>query len=103
MAGRTSVGPADGVAAEGSSARADPAARNEVFLRGRVAAVPVERELPSGDSVMTVRLIVERATQPAGRSSQRVDTIDCVAWTARVHRTLRRWQPGDQVEVSGAL
>jgi single-strand DNA-binding protein len=78
-------------------------ARNEVFLRGRVAAAPVERELPSGDSVMTIRLIVDRGPRDAGGSAQRVDTIDCVGWTARVQRTLRRWQPGDEVEIGGAL
>ena len=79
------------------------AARNEVYLTGRVAAAPDERELPSGDSVVTVRLIVDREGTTATRSSQRVDTIDCVAWTARLQRTVRRWEAGDEVEVSGAL
>jgi single-strand DNA-binding protein len=80
-----------------------PGSNNEVRLIGRVAAAPLERELPSGDAVVTVRLIIDREGPAPGRSAQRVDTIDCVAWTARVQRTVRRWQPGDQVEVSGAL
>jgi single-strand DNA-binding protein len=83
--------------------RSRPPARNEVHLTGRVAAAPLERELPSGDSVMTVRIIVGREASSAARSSQRVDTIDCVGWTARVQRAMRRWEPGDEVEVSGAL
>jgi single-strand DNA-binding protein len=81
----------------------DSQGRNEVRLVGRVAAAPVERELPSGDTVVTVRLIVDRDRSAAARSAQRVDTIDCVAWTARVQRTVCRWEAGDEVEVSGAL
>jgi single-strand DNA-binding protein len=90
----------------GSHGRPPPARprRNEVHLSGRVAAAPLERELPSGDSVVSVRLIVERDPPTrSSRSGQRVDTIDCVGWTARVQRAMRRWQPGDEVEVSGAL
>jgi single-strand DNA-binding protein len=79
------------------------AVRNEVHLIGRVAAAPDERELPSGDTVVTVRLIIDRTGSAASRSGQRVDTIDCVAWSARAQRTVRRWEPGDEVEVSGAI
>jgi single-strand DNA-binding protein len=103
MARRTAVDDEATAAADPVDERIRVVARNEVILHGRVAAAPVERELPSGDSVITVRLIVDRGAQPSGRSTQRVDTIDCVAWTARVQRTVRRWQPEDAVEVSGAL
>ena len=40
--------------------------RNEVHLVGRVSADPVLLTLPSGDSVVSVRLVVERARPPAG-------------------------------------
>jgi len=99
----------DSVAAAPAATRtASPAAtgteaRNEVSLRARVAAPPDERTLPSGDSLMTARLIVNRDAAALQRSSQRVDTLDCVAWKARVHRTMRSWQAGDEVEVSGAI
>jgi single-strand DNA-binding protein len=93
----------DGETGDDAEARSRLPSRNEVYLTGRVAAAPLERELPSGDSVVSVRIIVERAGTAAARSSQRVDTIDCVGWTARVQRAMRRWQPGDEVEVSGAL
>lgn len=74
---------------------------NEVRLVGRVAAEPVERTLPSGDTLVTFRLVVDRA--PGGRSAQKVDALECCAWTARVQRSVLRWRPGDVVEVTGAV
>ncbi|HET7327048.1 MAG TPA: single-stranded DNA-binding protein [Nocardioidaceae bacterium] len=74
---------------------------NEVRLRGRMSAPAESRALPSGDTVVTFRVIVERDT--ADRPRQRVDTIDCAAWTPHTQRSARTWQPGDVVEVTGAL
>ena len=82
---------------------AETPARNEVVLRGRVAAPADERELPSGDTIVTARLIVDRDSAALGRSSQRVDTIDCVAWLRRVQRSMRGWEQGERVEVTGAI
>jgi single-strand DNA-binding protein len=79
------------------------AARNEVMLHGRVAAPVEERELPSGDTIVTARLIVDRDAAALARSAQRVDTLDCVAWLRRVQRSMRSWQAGDRVEVTGAI
>ena len=78
---------------------------NLVKLVGRLSGDPQERELPSGDRLVTFRLVVHRAVQPsaAGRSKQRVDTIDCVAWAARVRRSALSWPDGCTLEVSGAL
>jgi single-strand DNA-binding protein len=80
-----------------------PHARNEVVLWGRVAAPAEARELPSGDSLVTARIIIERDSAARSRSSQRVDTIDCVGWTARVQRVMCRWSEGDRVEIEGAI
>jgi single-strand DNA-binding protein len=78
--------------------------RNEVRLVGRVSADPVSVTLPSGDAVVTVRLVVERPRPPAGRGRRRqVDTVACAAWMPTLRRTLLRWCPGDTVEVDGAL
>ncbi len=78
--------------------------RNEVRLVGRVSADPVPATLPSGDSVVTVRLVVERPRPPAGRGRRRqVDTLACAAWTSTLRRTVLRWSSGDVVEVEGAL
>ena len=73
---------------------------NEVRLRGRLAAVPEARDLPSGDEVVVFRVVVDR---PASGSSARVDTIDCAAFRADVRRSARRWAAGDVLEVTGRL
>lgn len=80
-----------------------PYSRNEVILAGRVAAPVVERELPSGATVITARLVVDRASAAMPWSRQRIDTIDCVAWTARVQRSMRRWNTDDRVEIEGSI
>jgi single-strand DNA-binding protein len=77
---------------------------NEVHLVGRLAAAPVSRELPSGDLVVTFRLVVAREPTPrATTRSATVDTIDCAAWTKAAQRSVRAWEPGDIVDVRGAL
>ncbi len=74
---------------------------NEVRLVGRLAAPAEQRELPSGDELVTFRLVVER---PRDRSRRRqVDTLVCAAWSGRVRRAALAWKPGDLVEVTGAL
>ncbi|WP_435747730.1 single-stranded DNA-binding protein [Nocardioides sp. SYSU DS0663] len=75
---------------------------NEVRLVGRVAAEAAEKVLPSGDVVVTARLVVERAPE-SRRSRQSVDTLDCAAWAARPRRSLIGWRPGDVVAVDGAM
>jgi single-strand DNA-binding protein len=76
---------------------------NAVVLCGRVAVAPQVRDLPSGDVVMTTRLIVDRDPSTLTRSRQRVDTIGCVGWAKRVQRSMRTWQAGDTIQVEGAL
>ncbi len=74
---------------------------NEVTLHGRLGAAPEERVLPSGDVIWTFRVIVDRP--PGGRSRQRVDALECVAWGSRVRRSVAGWRVGDRVAVEGAL
>jgi len=77
---------------------------NVVRLRGKVTTAPEERELPSGARVVGVRLSVAREATPMTTGSrQTTDWVDCSAWGARVRRTVRSWQPGDVVELEGAL
>ena len=73
---------------------------NEVRLVGRVSGQPEERVLPSGDRLVTFRVVVARE-QPRGR--QTVDALECVAWSARCRRSVSRWADGDIVELSGSL
>ena len=71
------------------------AAVNEVRLHGRWRG-SVERELPSGDVVVTGRVVVAR---PEGG----VDAIDCAIWPAGLRRKALQWPDGTAVEVDGSL
>ena len=62
---------------------------NHVRIVGRLADVAQPRELPSGDTVCTLRASV--------------DTLDCAAWPASLRRRVVAWRPGDLVEVEGAV
>ncbi|WP_345508874.1 single-stranded DNA-binding protein [Terrabacter aeriphilus] len=102
-----------------STSRAQPAVepvvgpescgRNEVALRGRVAAAAEERELPSGDRIVVLRVVVPRTPargrrrvgEPARRAT--VDTLDVVCWTAATRRAALRLRADDVAEVEGAL
>jgi len=82
---------------------------NEVLLIGRLAADPVSRVLPSGDLLVSFRLVVARppgqrrgSGSPVGRVAT-VDTLDCAAWRKDVQRSLTRMVTGDVLEVTGAL
>ncbi|WP_377642498.1 single-stranded DNA-binding protein [Oryzobacter terrae] len=83
---------------------------NSVHLVGRVAAVGEVRELPSGDAVQVLRVVVpreppRRRARPASesRAAASVDTIDVACWSAASRRTAGRLAPDDHVEVKGAL
>jgi single-strand DNA-binding protein len=80
---------------------------NEVRLVGRLSADPEERVLPSGDSLWTFRVTVERPPRKRGQggqgSTQRSDSLDCAVWGGRPRRTVSTWSAGDLVEVSGAI
>lgn len=76
---------------------------NEVRLVGRVSKVPEARQLPSGDTVVTFRVIVPRTARRGGRDPKGVDALECSAWSARARRTAVRLAPEDLVEVHGAL
>lgn len=79
---------------------------NSVTLVGRVSAEPEVRELPSGDELVTFRLIVARAPRRAtGGVGERstVDVIDIACWSARTRRSARTLTPETVVRVEGAL
>ena len=90
----------------GTTRTVDPSdsAVNAVQLCGRVSSAPIERELPSGDTLVTFRVSVPRPPGAGGGKSRATsDWVDCVVWGGRVRRTVRGWQTGDHVEVEGAL
>lgn len=76
--------------------------RNEVTLVGRLSVDPAERTLPSGDVVVSWRMVVQRPPDP-GRTAAAVDSIDCIARTTALGRRALTWLPGDTMEMTGAL
>lgn len=84
-----------------------PRGANEVRLVGRVSAEPAEQELPSGDRVVTLRLVVPREGArrrgAAASGGATVDTIDVACWSGRSRTSALRLGAGDHAEVSGAL
>ncbi len=86
---------------------------NEVRVLGRVSAAARERALPSGDTLVSVRVVVSRPVRrPARRrdvvpvrpaSRVTVDTFECVAWGKRARTTLLSLLPDEHVVVEGAL
>lgn len=70
---------------------------NEVVLTGRLSGGTQVRELPSGDELVTLRVVVTRG---AGHV---VDAIDCACWTAVTRRAAQRLSEGDRVRVEGSL
>ena len=76
---------------------------NQVTLTGRISADPESRVLPSGDEVVSFRLVVRRSSAARRRSKQVVDTIECSAWTAALRRSVSRLPAGTEVTVRGEL
>lgn len=98
--------------------RRTAAPANEVQLIGRVSGVPLERELPSGDALVQLRVVVPRPAARSRRTARetdddtgaapprprtQVDTIDVACWTARTRAGALRLRDGAGVEVAGAL
>ncbi len=75
---------------------------NEVTLVGRVSAPPELRELPSGDQLVTLRVVVDRPPTK-GAKKRTVDAIDVACWTRRTQRSATGLTPDDGVRVEGAL
>ena len=82
--------------------RADAETCNEVTLVGRVSAAPERRDLPSGDQLVTLRVVVDRPPQK-GVTKRAVDVIDVACWTKRVQRTAAGLDADDTIRVEGAL
>lgn len=84
----------------------NPGSQNSVRLLGRVSVEPETRKLPSGDELVSFRLIVRRpASRPDGGAGERtkVDVIDIACWSAATRRAARALRPDTHVQVDGAL
>jgi single-strand DNA-binding protein len=76
--------------------------RNDVLLRGRMSGPAELRTLPSGDVLLTFRLVVRRP-EPARARGQSSDVLTCVTFDRSLQRRAAVWQKDDVVEVEGAL
>jgi single-strand DNA-binding protein len=76
---------------------------NRVHLTGRISADPESRVLPSGDEIVSFRLVVRRSAAARRRSKQVVDTIECSVWGAALRRSVKKLPAGTDVTVTGAL
>ncbi|WP_068324234.1 single-stranded DNA-binding protein [Janibacter terrae] len=70
---------------------------NHVEFTGRVSGEPTVREMPSGDELVTLRVVVARG------EGHPVDTIDCACWSAGARRAALRLADGTRVRVEGSL
>lgn len=88
-----------------TTAAATESAINIIQLIGRINAIGEPKVLPSGASVVTMRLVVPRVASAADRGARRatVDTIELACWSAATRRGAERLTVGDQVSVEGAL
>jgi single-strand DNA-binding protein len=75
---------------------------NDVTLVGRVSAAPEQRDLPSGDRLVTFRVVVDRPPD-RGSTKRAVDVIDVACWSGRSQRSALALDPGEGVRVEGAL
>lgn len=81
---------------------------NQVVLVGRVSAAPESRELPSGDTVVSFRVVVDRPPSRAPRADKQaprrqVDVIDVACWSRRTQRSAGALTADAEVRVEGAL
>lgn len=76
---------------------------NDVVLVGRFSGRDEARQLPSGDTVIGFRVVVDRPPRARARGRAPVDTIDCQAVGARVRQAVGRLEVGEVVDVRGAL
>ncbi|MGH3743981.1 MAG: single-stranded DNA-binding protein [Mycobacteriales bacterium] len=77
--------------------------RNDVALVGRFSGLDEARQLPSGDTVVGFRVVVDRPSRARRHGRAAIDTIDCQAVAATVRRAVTRLHIGDLVDVRGSL
>ncbi len=77
---------------------------NKVILLGNLTADPETRTTPSGQSVTSFSLAVNRTWNDAGGQKQEETSfINCTAWGARGETIAKYVQKGRQLLVSGRL
>ena len=75
---------------------------NRIILIGRLVAEPELRQTPSGTSVCSFRIAVQRSFAPRGGERQ-TDFFDIVAWQQRGECVTRFFHKGNMIGVEGRL
>ncbi|HRD09351.1 MAG TPA: hypothetical protein PLK66_00455 [Candidatus Nanopelagicaceae bacterium] len=70
---------------------------NEVRLVGRSSGPALEKELPSGDKVVEIRIVVARDDRDG------YDTLDVALWSASLRKRALSLKDNEWIEVVGAL
>jgi len=70
---------------------------NEVILLGRASTPAVEKELPSGDKVVEVRIVIGRDDRDG------YDTFDLAFWSAALRKRALTLADDEWIEVTGTL
>jgi single-strand DNA-binding protein len=70
---------------------------NEVRLVGRSSGPALEKELPSGDKVVEIRIVVARDDRDG------YDTLDVALWSAALRKRALSLKDNEWIEVVGAL
>ena len=70
---------------------------NEVILLGRASTPAVEKELPSGDKVVEVRIVIGRDNRDG------YDTFDLAFWSAALRKRALTLADEEWIEVTGTL
>lgn len=76
---------------------------NKIFLQGRLVADPELRQTPSGVSVATFRIAVDRDFKNKETGEKEADFINIVAWRATAEFVSRYFSKGRLAIVEGRL
>ena len=76
---------------------------NRIILMGRLVDNPELRQTPSGVSVASFTVAVDRNFQPKDASERQTDFINCVAWRQTAEFITKYFQKGSMIAVNGTL
>ena len=75
---------------------------NKVILGGRVASEPEQKQTPSGASVVTYSMAVDRRFAPEGKERE-TDFFRVTAWQSTADFIARYFHKGDAICISGRI
>ncbi len=76
---------------------------NRAIIMGRLVATPELRKTPSGVSVTSFTVAVNRRYTPKDGSDRQADFIDVVAWRQTAEFVTRYFQKGNMIALEGSI